>query len=66
MGTPHLCATLKWHFRQHCTLTNPESCPPACPACSLLFAALAALFCGALAGPYEGEGGCYSSDDIPR
>ncbi|KAL4425401.1 hypothetical protein ABPG75_009417 [Micractinium tetrahymenae] len=32
----------------------------------LLLAALAALFCGALAGPYQGEGGCYSTDDIPR
>ncbi|KAL4425400.1 hypothetical protein ABPG75_009416 [Micractinium tetrahymenae] len=33
---------------------------------ALLLAALAALFCGALAGPYKGGAGCYSTDDIPR
>lgn len=35
---------------------------PLPPLCSLLLAALAALVCVAMAGPYRGGAGCYSTD----
>lgn len=38
--------------------------PRPSPACSLLLAALAALACGAMAGPYQAGAGCYNTDTV--